>query len=243
MKKSGMKTGILILKLTFIVLGLVMTAGAIIVGLYNKKFFRNAEQTTAVITDIESTRNRRNGVTEYNHTVYVSYEADGVQYNKVWLGYYNSGMYEGKTIKIYYNKDNPGKIKTKGSSMVLSIILGVIGGVFLLVGIILVIVFMPRNKKVKEYGIRYEADIINITMNRNVRVNGRHPYIVDCQVVDAFTGVTSLYRSKNIYEDIDVYGIVKVPVYVDQKNSSKYYVDIDEAIERAKKYNNIRDYR
>lgn len=243
MKKSGMKTGILILKLTFIVLGLVMTAGAIIVGLYNKKFFRNAEQTTAVITDIESTRNRRNGVTEYNHTVYVSYEADGVQYNKVWLGYYNSGMYEGKTIKIYYNKDNPGKIKTKGSSMVLSIILGVIGGVFLLVGIILVIVFMPRNKKVKEYGIQYEADIINITMNRNVRVNGRHPYIVDCQVVDAFTGVTSLYRSKNIYEDIDVYGIVKVPVYVDQKNSSKYYVDIDEAIERAKKYNNIRDYR
>lgn len=243
MKKSSMKTGILILKLTFIVLGLVMTAGAIIVGLYNKKFFRNAEQTTAVITDIESTRNRRNGVTEYNHTVYVSYEADGVQYNKVWLGYYNSGMYEGKTIKIYYNKDNPGKIKTKGSSMVISIILGVIGGVCLLVGIILVIVFMPRNKKVKEYGIRYEADILNITMNRNVRVNGRHPYIVDCQVVDAFTGVTSLYRSKNIYEDIDVYGIVKVPVYVDPKNPSKYYVDIDEAIERAKKYNNIRDYR
>lgn len=238
-----MKTGILILKLIFIVIGMAMTAGAIIVGLHNKKFFRNAEQTTAVITDIESTRNRRNGVTEYNHTVYVTYEVDGVQYNKVRLGYYNSGMYEGKTIKVYYNKDNPGKIKTKGSSMVISVILGVVGGVFLLVGIILVIVFMPRNKKIKQYGNRYEADIINITVNRNVRVNGRHPYIVDCQVADAFTGVTSLYRSKNIYEDINVYGIVKVPVYVDPKNPSKYYVDIDEAIEQAKKYNNIRDYR
>lgn len=238
-----MKTGILILKLIFIVIGLAMTAGAIIVGLHNKKFFRNAEQTTAVITDIESTRNRRNGVTEYNHTVYVTYEVDGVQYNKVRLGYYNSGMYEGKTIKVYYNKDNPGKIKTKGSSMVISVILSVVGGVFLLVGIILVIVFMPRNKKIKQYGNRYEADIINITVNRNVRVNGRHPYIVDCQVADAFTGVTSLYRSKNIYEDINVYGIVKVPVYVDPKNPSKYYVDIDEAIEQAKKYNNIRDYR
>lgn len=243
MKKSSMKTGILILKLIFIVIGLAMTVGAIIVGLHSKKFFRNAEQTTAVITDIESTRNRRNGVTEYNHTVYVTYEVDGVQYNKVRLGYYNSGMYEGKTIKVYYNKDNPGKIKTKGSSMVISVILGVVGGVFLLVGIILVIVFMPRNKKIKQYGNRYEADIINITVNRNVRVNGRHPYIVDCQVADAFTGVTSLYRSKNIYEDINVYGIVKVPVYVDPKNPSKYYVDIDEAIEQAKKYNNIQDYR
>lgn len=243
MKKSNMKMGILILKLIFIVLGLAMTAGAIIAGIHNKKFFRNAEHTTAVITEIGSTRYTRNGETEYKHTVYVTYEVDGVQYNKVRLGYYNSGMYEGKTIKVYYNKDNPGKIKTRGSSMVISIILGVLGGVFLLIGIILVIVFMPRNKKVKQYGIRYEADIINITMNRNVRVNGRHPYIVDCQVVDDFTGVTSLYRSKNIYEDIDVYGIVKVPVYVDQNNPSKYYVDIDEAIERAKKYNNIRDFR
>lgn len=38
-------------------------------------------------------------------------------------------------------------------------------------------------------------------------------------------------------EKTTVYSLEKVSVYVDNNNLSKYYVDIDEAIERVKKQN------
>lgn len=241
MNKSDKKT-IIILKVIFIAVGLVMISGAVIISLYNRKFFKTAEKTTAVITDIEVSQHWHNGKKDSRHTVYVTYEVDGVQYDNISLGYYSSGMFVGKTINIYYKKNNPGKVKTKGIA-VDSIVLGGLGAAFLVVGIILVCAFSNKSKKIKQNGVRYIADIINITLNESVRLNGRHPYIVDCQVVDAVTGATSLYRSRNIYEDISVYGLEKVPVYVDNNNPAKYYVDIEEAVEWVKKQNNIQDYR
>ena len=81
-------------------------------------------------------------------------------------------MFVGKTINIYYNKDNQGKIKTIGMAMVASIVLGVVGGAFLITGIILAIVFSPKDKKIKLNGVRYMADIINITINKNISLKG-----------------------------------------------------------------------
>lgn len=81
-----MKTGIILLKLMFIVIGLILIAGAIIANLCNRKFFKTAEKTTAAITNIEVTKHRSNGETDYCHTVYVTYEADGVQYDNIRLG-------------------------------------------------------------------------------------------------------------------------------------------------------------
>lgn len=48
------------------------------------------------------------------------------------------------------------------------------------------------------------------------------------------TGSTRQFTRKNIYINLEKYNLKTVPVYISTKNTSKYYIDIDEAIQIAK---------
>ena len=67
--------------------------------------YNNKIETTGIITEIWSSRDSDNN---RNHKVYVSYVAEGNEYESTLNGY-SSSFYEGKEIEIYYDKDNPNK--------------------------------------------------------------------------------------------------------------------------------------
>lgn len=82
---------------------------------------KNAEKTTAEISEIDSYYSGSSRLGSKKHyNVIVEYVVDGEVYERT-LNEYNSGMYEGKEIEIYYNPDNPSEIKT--GSKILEIIL------------------------------------------------------------------------------------------------------------------------
>lgn len=238
-KKNAMTE--IILKIVLILAGVGLIIGAIAINKSDKKFYKTAKKTKAVISDIETTHTKRNGKTKTNHETYVTYEVDGFTYENIHLGYYSNSMYVGKSITIYYNPKDPTEIKVKNSMVVPPIML-VMGLIFLAVGIFLLF-GGKKNSKLKKNGIGCEADIVNVTLNMNVTINGQHPYVLECRATDPSTGIISLYKSKNFYEDISFYGIEKVMVYVDPNKPSKYYVDVKGAIEKAKADSGIRDYR
>ena len=93
----------------------------IVVGLF--LFFRfdpdaYDTKTNAVISRIDMDwENDGEGITGI-YTVYVDYKANGTEYRDVEFGHYDSSMYEGQLIEIYYMSYDPTQITTKGKGRI-----------------------------------------------------------------------------------------------------------------------------
>lgn len=106
-----------------------------------------------------------------------------------------------------------------------------IGGVFVIIGAIFLLVTIRDKKKKKkliENGHKYYAEVTGSIINYHVQVNRRFPYRLDCKYIDEVTGITYLYRSGNIWENPDQYIGLQVPVYINPSKPNEYYVAVEE---------------
>ena len=70
----------------------------------------------------------------------MSYTTDDGEYiSGVDLGYYTSGMREGKKVSIYYNPDDPYDVRSRGGSTLGVALFGFVGVLFTVVGTILLV--------------------------------------------------------------------------------------------------------
>lgn len=211
----------------FIAIGLLIIALAIFLNIQNSKFMENAIETTAEITQITTSRDSDGDTT---HSVQVIFYIDGKEYEGN-LGYYSSDMYKGKTVNIYYDPQNPNNFKS-ASSNIASFIMIPFGGIFFAVGCFILYRGIKSSslKKLKESGRRIDAKIDDVSLNTNYSVNGRHPYIIDCSYFNEIEDKVYSFTSQNIWTNIqpiiDAKNITTIPVYIDENDSSKYFVDI-----------------
>lgn len=242
-----MKSKRMSVKLVFNILGIIFFAvGAVlfIIGCFvffsGMNFKDNAEITEAVITDIDVYRKTKG---ELGHRLLIEYTVDDVEYEQI-LDEYNSEMYIGKKITVYYDPKNPSDVRT--GSLLLPIIFTSIGGGFIIIGSVFLIINIKssrRRKYLMKNGDVFTGKIINVKMNMSVTINYRHPYKVECEVTDPYTNERYLYSSENITDDISEFIGSDVTVYVDKNNKGKYYVDIKELINKYNSESNIHDYR
>lgn len=201
-----------------------------------KKIEQNSERVIGTITEIQvretriGTGRRRRSSTEHN--VFVSYSVKGVEYNNVEIGYYDNTMREGGSIELLYDKTNPANVRSERGLFFGAILFAGLGALFMVIALIITVCFFPRRQRLKKTGVRYEAAVSNIHFIQNVIVNGRHPYRVECVFVDPATGIEKHYKSNNIYQDLEKYELQTVPIYIHPEFPSKYYIDVDEAIEK-----------
>ena len=87
------------------------------------------------------------------------------------------------------------------------------------------------------------AEITGGMLNYNYRLNGRHPWKLECRYEDIFTGAVYLFSSENIWIDPQMYIGQQVAVYVDGENYKKYYVDVDSLLAAENSRSQIYDYR
>ena len=128
----------------FISLGIILAIGGLI--LYFVIFnYENKVDTIGKISKVALYRDMNDN---QKYEVYVLYSVDGEQRESKLNGY-SSQFYEGKEIKIYYDKDNPDKIGMKSLDLLFLIIPG-IGIIFLIIGGIGIIAKIYRNKLLKE---------------------------------------------------------------------------------------------
>lgn len=243
LKLKNANSVLLLIGILFSVIGTAFLVAGIAVLIIHNTFMDNAVQTEAEITLIESESYRRNGKTHTDHDVWVEYEIDGEVYEEE-LGYYNSGMNEGDKIDVYYDPDNPSDVSS--GSKILELIFILIGGVFAVLGVILIIVNIlsgNRRKKLMQTGERLTGTITDVVMNNAVRINGHHPFKAECEVINPFDGEKYLYSSENVTCNISELVGREVTVYVDRNNKKKYYVDIFELMDKYKEEENIHDYR
>lgn len=216
-----------IVGMVFLVVGIFLT--------YNTLFSKTEKvQTTGIITSIESDRKSDGG---YEYEVWVQYDANGKTYESE-LGSYVSSFYEGQTIDIYYEKENPKKIGTEGTELMI-LIFPVVGLIVMVAGIIGFVGKKKRKQEIDELknnGQLIHATFIESKRNMAYAVNGRHPYNVFAEWVDPEDGKTYTFKSDNMWGNtwdmIGEYGsaVKEIPVYINRENKDKYYMDLDSVL-------------
>ena len=127
-------------------------------------------------------------------------------------------------VIIYY------ALKEEEGAILFLLIFGGIGLLFFVLGVIFLIVELKkklRNDKLLGAGNYVMAEVLEVTLNYNVAVNRRHPYIVRCRYQDMY-GNVHIFKSRDLlFDPTDLLKDRMVKVYVDGENYKHYYVDID----------------
>lgn len=116
------------------------------------------------------------------------------------------------------------------------------GGVILMIlGVVVVLVAMLTIKStlksvevtddLKRLGQKCEGVIIEIVPDYGTAVDGRHPFVARCHVVDSITGETFVVKSNPYFNDLLRLVGQEVDVYIDEFDKRKYFIDIDKLIE------------
>lgn len=229
----------------YAIVGIIFLIVGITISVHNNNFLKNAQQTNAVISQIEKEYyNDSDGERKTKHSVCVKYEINGRQYEEL-LDYYSSDMREGDTIIINYSPDDPSKIITNMGSKILGFVIIPLGSIFALLGFILIMKKIhsdqKRNKLIQS-GECLTGIITNVERNMYVTINKIHPYKAECEVIDPYSNEKFLYSSDNIMGNISVLIGREVTVYIDSKNKKNYFVDIYELLERNSSGENICDH-
>lgn len=210
----------------FMGIGILLVVFAVLLHISNSKFMETAIETTAEITNIHVSYDSDD---DAHYTVDIKFNANGKEYSGI-LNSYDSSMYKGENITIYYNPDNPNNFKYNTSFVY--VILLIMGAVFFGAGLIVFYwQLKSRPKKfLKETGRKLDAKIDSIALNTNFTINGKNPYIINCSYFNEIEDKLYSFTSENIWTNIEPIieskGITTIPVYLDESNSSNYYVDI-----------------
>lgn len=148
-------------------------------------------------------------------------------------------MRKGKEIEVLVNRDAPQNIAPKSLVALLTIsfvfpavFLGIGGGI-----LYAEIHKQQKRKKLREIGVRIEAQITNTYINNAIHVNGRHPYKIECRWNDPATGNVYVFTSGNIWDNPDYFisqtGVSTVPVYYNPQKIKQYDVAVDELANNA----------
>lgn len=228
----------------FIAVGLIFFFVCLFLTIDTKKFAETAQETSALVYDVQKERVRRNGKYRTDYDVYVQYKVNGVTYNEELNGG-SSLMREGQTLIVYYNPENPRDVRSdknagvQSFAMIFSLVFVAVGAV---VGVVPA-VKLSKRKKLKETGEQGTAIITNVDIDRSVRINKRHPYKAQCEFTDPVTGEKYLYSSEGVMSDIRHLQGQLVTVYYDPADRSRYYVDLDSVDENVMGGTAVHDFR
>lgn len=213
-----------IISIVFAVVAIIMFAVAGIWGNFQKQIVSNSNLVKATITDVKSFSGD-DGI-EYN--VSVKYQINGTKYESK-LSEYSSSMHEGKQIELYSEIEQPENVHVKSLIYLGPIIFTILGFVFIIISMVLIVVLVNRKKKHKNLiknGRKVYAQISGGIIDYSCRVNGRNPYRLNCETIDA-SGQVVICTSGHVLNTPESYIGKQVVVYIDKKDSSKYYVDLE----------------
>lgn len=169
-------------------------------------------------------------IQETNHNTEIYYKVDG----QIRVGILNgtsSSYVRGKQISVYYDKTNVTKIGAPELDLLLlipvipGIVFSMMGGF----GVVWVQSKDRRAARLKETGKRVWAKFEEVKIDFSYTVNGHHPYRIFCVWVNPVDGMEYHFKSDLLRTNpsfrIKERGISTFPVFLDEKNPKRYYVD------------------
>jgi len=231
MKKK--KIGKLLFYFCFILMGSLL----IFVVFYDLKSYNNdikdSEYTKGEIVSIQRIRKRNSTDDDYDYQVNVKYTVNGKEYITATQNY-SASMHKGKSIGVYYDKNNPSDSIVEKSWFAKYWPIG-LGILFILVGLISCINILRSLNRIDVYrdGIKEYAEVISVKkINSQKTSEGKSPYKVTVEYRNFETGECKTYVSHDIW-DSKVENLTpgdKVSIYIDEKHKDNYIVDVESVI-------------
>lgn len=223
MKYNGSRLVYNIFGITYLVVGLVLIASAVFICINKSESIKSRMCVSAVVYEIDSSK----------EDITILYEAyDEIYFGK--LDYYSSFLSKGDELDVYVDKNDPNDFVS--DSKIPEIVLMILGFVFTAIGSVIIVVYFVKinsRKNLIKMGEVLNGVIVSAVKNEAITVNKKHPYIAECEIHSPLDGRCVKCRSENIMYDLSEFIGCEVTVYADL-NKEKYYVDINELIERYK---------
>ncbi len=224
-----MKKKNLIGYIIFLIVGMGFLFGTIVYYIHDKEFRSRAVEVDAVISNIEEYKDSDGDTT---HSVSVSFDYGGKSYENVKINFYYAGMKEGKTIEILCDPDNPTKIGSTTSSVILIVALSIFAVAFSgfgIAGIVRAIKEKDTYKQLPNTGHTIYATVDEIIKSAEKNAKGQHSYVVRCSYMDDYNNTFYEFESDEVWRDPSdrYYPGCTIKVQVHPEDYSFYHVILD----------------
>ncbi len=219
-----------IIKYVFTFIGIAMLAGALYIYDDTRSFLSEAVRTEGTVVNFMQAYSRR-GITYAPVVHFVNRNNETVVFVSS-TATNPPGYATGEKVEVLYFPAKPqeARINSFFSLWGGSVILGVMGSVFFLIGVGVTLVPMLKKRQgeyLKEQGRAIETDFQSVRVNNAIFVNGRNPYRVLTQWKDPSSSQVRVFESNDIwYDPTESIKSQRIRVFVDKNNPKKYYVDL-----------------
>lgn len=215
----------------FLFVGLALLGGAAFAYQRHVQFLEKAHTAVGTVIELKYQRSGKSGGTY--HPVFTFTAENGKRYTI----HSDSGTspptyHVNEKVTVLYDPQSPQDAMTSDffSQWGVSIILGIMGSVFILIYAVPIYLKSRRRQDIewlKSFGQTVQAEFVGARLNTSIRVMGRSPYQVVCQWLDPKTNKVFEIASDNIWFDPAVYiKSQKLSALVDPNNPKRNYLDI-----------------
>ena len=230
-----------LVKLIFFGFGNIWIAFGVFFFIDAKLFSSESYSATGTVVELKKVRRLSNStsrstshVTTYYPVVrYQTKNGKNVTFTSS-SGSYPSPYKRGDRVTILYDPENPKKARIKSfrSLWLAPILCFGIGGILILTGSVILMWGRLSGNKIewfKRNGMPIMAEIEKISVNKKIKVNGKHPYKIYAKYLNPQTNQMQVYKSKNLWIDpgrhLNEKNIKSIEVWVDPKNYKKYLMN------------------
>jgi hypothetical protein len=217
-------------KYVFTLVGVGMLVGAFLTYRSTNSFLEEAAKAEGTV--VELVQSRSSNSTTYKPTVQFT-DQNGRAIEFVSSSGSNPPSYsKGEKVEVLYLPTDPQNAKIRGffSLWGLSVILGLLGGVFFLIGICIMLADTLKEDNyeyLKKTGTPIDTDYQNVELNTAFSINDTHPFRVLTQWQNPLTLEIHIFKSDNLWFDPSSYiRSKKITVFIEKDNPKKYYVDL-----------------
>ncbi len=217
------------LKYMFTLLGLVALGIGLVLTKHTLVFIEDSVLTEGHVIELDKIRSEG----EYTFKPIVSYrDNNGYEYQFRSSAGSNPPRYAvGDQVEVLYKASLPeqAKIKDFFSLWGLEALFSFGGAVFFSIGLTMILRGYFKRVTIKNLKIKgraINAKIEYVQVNDMVSINYENPYVVIASWKDPLTSINHEFKSENLWFDPTGYITNdEIIVYIDKKDSSKYFVD------------------
>ena len=219
----------------FLAFGLVFLAVALAFAWSSSATVANGVTAEGTVVDLERRYSSDNGTTYRPVVQFV--DRSGTAHRFVGsVGSSPAAYSRGESVAVIYDPDSPedALLDSFTERHLFPLAFGGFGTVFAGLGAGFLIWIARRRRtiaRLRQSGMRIDAQVLSCGRDRSIKVNGRSPFRVHAQAVHPATGKLASYRSEAIWVDLsDMLSGKSVPVLLDPNAPKAHYIDLSEWI-------------
>ena len=219
-----------IIKYLFTGIGLAMLVGVFYINEDTRSFLSEATKTEGTVVHLILSYSN-NSRTYHPVVRFTDRNGKAIEFVSS-TGSNPPGYSEGEKVEVLYLPAEPYKARLNSFFSLWggSIIVGGLGGIFLLIGggfFLAPMLKSRKNKYLKEQGSPIETEFQSVAFNAAVTINGRNPFQIITQWKNPSTSQIHVFKSDNLwYDPSDYIQNKRIRVFIDRNNPKKYYVDL-----------------